>query len=215
VICLKYRTPAQPPSRRTAGGALENAMSTPHLPRVPLLEPAQMSPEQKRIHDVIASGPRGQVRGPLAVWLHRPAMAERAQALGQYCRYETSLPTRLSEWAILVMARHWRSEYEWWAHKPLALKAGVSAPMIDALRNGEPVPYSHPDEALVHEFLTVLHETRHTPDDLYRRVVHVLGEAGVIDLVSIAGYYTLIAMTLGVFDIQPPEGTPPELGGAA
>jgi 4-carboxymuconolactone decarboxylase len=188
-------------------------MSTPHAPRVPLLEPAQMSPEQKRIHDVIASGPRGQVRGPLAVWLHRPAMAERAQALGQYCRYETSLPTRLSEWAILIMARHWRSEYEWWAHKPLAIKAGVTEQMIDALRTGAEVAYTHTDEALVHEFLRVLHETRHTPAELYQRIVHVLGEAGVIDLVSIAGYYTLIAMTLGAFDIQPPDGTPRELDG--
>ncbi|ARP88573.1 4-carboxymuconolactone decarboxylase [Bordetella genomosp. 9] len=183
------------------------------MPRVPLLEPAQMSPEQKRIHDVIASGPRGQVRGPLAVWLHRPAMAEHAQALGQYCRYETSLPTRLSEWAILILARHWRSEYEWWAHKPLAIKAGVAPAMIEALRDGKPVPYSHDDEALIHEFLDVLHETRRIPQDLYDRIVHRLGEAGVIDLVSIAGYYTLIAMTLGAFDIQPPDGVETELDG--
>lgn len=187
-------------------------MSTPRLPRVPLLEPAQMSPEQKRIHDVITSGPRGQVRGPLAVWLHRPAMAEHAQALGQYCRYETSLPTRLSEWAILIMARHWRSEYEWWTHKPRAIKAGVDGKMIAALRDGAPITYAHADEALVHEFLTVLHETRRIPQELYDRIVHVLGESGVIDLVSIAGYYTLIAMTLGAFDIQPPEGTAVELG---
>lgn len=188
-------------------------MTTSRLPRVPLLEPAQMSPEQKRIHDVIASGPRGQVRGPLAVWLHRPAMAEHAQALGQYCRYETSLPTRLSEWAILILARHWRSEYEWWAHKPLAIKAGVAPAMIEALRDGKPVPYSHDDEALIHEFLDVLHETRRIPQDLYDRIVHRLGEAGVIDLVSIAGYYTLIAMTLGAFDIQPPDGVETELDG--
>jgi 4-carboxymuconolactone decarboxylase len=188
-------------------------MNTSRLPRVPLLEPAQMSPEQKRIYDVIASGPRGQVRGPLAVWLHRHAMAEHAQALGQYCRYETSLPTRLSEWAILIMARYWRSEYEWWAHKPQALKAGISETMVNALRDGRPVLYTRADEALVHEFLTVLHETRRTPQELYERIVHVLGEAGVIDLVSIAGYYTLIAMTLGAFDIEPPDGEPTELGG--
>jgi 4-carboxymuconolactone decarboxylase len=186
-------------------------MSTSRLPRVPLLEPAQMTPEQKRIHDVIASGPRGQVRGPLAVWLHRPALAEPAQALGQYCRYETSLPTRLSEWAILILARLWRSEYEWWAHKPIALKAGVGEDMIAALREGSTIPYANTDEALVHEFLTVLHEHRRIPQDLYDRIVHVLGEAGVIDLVGIAGYYTLISMTLNVFEINPPEGQPTEL----
>jgi 4-carboxymuconolactone decarboxylase len=187
-------------------------MSTLRLPRVPLLEPAQMTPEQKRIHDVITSGPRGQVRGPLAVWLHRPALAEPAQALGQYCRYETSLPPRLTEWAILIIARFWRSEYEWWAHKPIALKAGLSEEMITALREGTAVEYMHADEALVHEFLTVLHETRRIPQELYDRIVHVLGEPGVIDLVGIAGYYTLISMTLNVFEIVPPGGQPAELG---
>lgn len=187
-------------------------MNTSPMPRVPLLEPAQMSPEQKRIHDVIASGPRGQVRGPLAVWLHRPALAEHAQALGRYCRYETSLPERVSEWAILILARHWRSEYEWWAHKPIAIKAGVSEEMIDALRDGREIVCVHADEALVQEFLTVLHAQRHIPQDLYDRIVRVLGEAGVIDLVGIAGYYTLISMTLNVFDIRTPEGAPIELG---
>jgi 4-carboxymuconolactone decarboxylase len=187
-------------------------MSPTRLPRVPLLEPAQMSPEQKRIHDMIASGPRGQVRGPLAVWLHRPALAEPAQALGRYCRYETSLPPRLTEWAILILARHWRSEFEWWAHKSIALKAGVKEEMIDALCDGKEVACTHPDEAVVLEFLNVLHIRRQIPQDLYDRIVHVIGEAGVIDLVGIAGYYTLISMTLNVFDISQPEGEPVKWG---
>ncbi|WP_231755315.1 carboxymuconolactone decarboxylase family protein [Bordetella sp. N] len=186
-------------------------MSSTRLPRVPILEVAQMTPEQKRIHDVITSGPRGQVRGPLAVWLHRPALAEPAQALGRYCRFETSLPARLSEWAILILAHHWRSDFEWWAHKPPALKAGITVEMIEALRDGQPIPYGNPDEALIHEFLNVLHTDRAIPQDLYDRVVHVLGEAGVIDLVGIAGYYTMISMTLNVFDIRPPEDKPCEL----
>lgn len=187
-------------------------MSPSRLPRVPLLEPAQMSPEQKRIHDMIASGPRGQVRGPLAVWLHRPALAEPAQALGRYCRYETSLPPRLSEWAILILARHWRSEFEWWAHRAIAVKAGVKEEMIDALRDGTEVVCTHPDESLVYEFLNVLHVQRHIPQELYDRIVHVIGEAGVIDLVGIAGYYTLISMTLNVFDVRPPEDAPVKWG---
>jgi 4-carboxymuconolactone decarboxylase len=183
------------------------------MPRIQPLEPAQMSAEQKRIHDVIASGPRGRVRGPLAVWLHRPALAEPAQALGRYCRYETSLPARLSEWAILILARHWLSEFEWWAHKPMAVKAGLSPLMIDALRDGQPIPYANADEAVVHEFLTTLHGQRHIPEALYQKAVVALGETGIIDLVGIAGYYTLVSMTLNVFEVHPPEGEPIELGG--
>lgn len=183
--------------------------------RIPPLDPGAMSADQKRIHDLIASGPRGRVRGPLAVWLHRPALAEPAQALGSYCRYDTSLPARLSEWAILILAHRWQSEFEWWAHKPLALKGGVSPAMVDALRDGMAIPYAQADEALVHEFLTVLHDSKRIPDDLYGRAVRVLGEAGVIDLVGIAGYYTLVSMTLNVFDVRLPEGETAELGASA
>ncbi|ANN71102.1 carboxymuconolactone decarboxylase family protein [Bordetella bronchialis] len=182
------------------------------MARIQPLQPGQMNAEQQRIHDLIASGPRGRVRGPLAVWLHRPALAEPAQALGRYCRYETSLPPRLSEWAILVLARHWRSEFEWWAHKQLALKAGLDEAMIDALRDDKPIPYVNDDEALVHEFLTTLHAQRHIPDALYEKATMVLGEAGIIDLVGIAGYYSLVSMTLNVFEVMPPEGEPIEMG---
>ncbi|OZI23129.1 4-carboxymuconolactone decarboxylase [Bordetella genomosp. 9] len=182
------------------------------MARIQPLQPGQMNAEQQRIHDLIASGPRGRVRGPLAVWLHRPALAEPAQALGRYCRYETSLTPRLSEWAILILARHWRSEFEWWAHKQMGLKAGLAETMIDALRDDQPIPYVHDDERLVHEFLTALHEKRHIPDALYEKATMVLGEAGIIDLVGIAGYYSLVSMTLNVFEIMPPEGEPIEMG---
>src|SRR5690348_8018369 len=105
--------------------------------RLPQLEHDQMDDEQKRVHAIIASGPRGGVRGPLAVWLNRPKLAETAQALGAYCRYGSSLEPRLSELAILTMARLWSSEFEWWAHKPVALKAGLAPDIVDALRRGE------------------------------------------------------------------------------
>lgn len=184
------------------------------MARISPPQAAEMSADQKRIHDLIASGPRGRVRGPLAVWLHRPAMAEPAQALGQFCRYDSSLPPRLSELAILVLARWWSSEFEWWAHKAIALKAGVSETVIDALRDRRDIVFAHADEALIHEFLTVLHETRHIPDALYQRAERMFGRDGVIDLVALAGYYTLISMTLNVFRIDPPEGEPLELRAA-
>jgi 4-carboxymuconolactone decarboxylase len=183
----------------------------PALPRIPPLTPEAMSADQKRIYDIIASGPRGRVRGPLAVWLHRPGIAEPAQALGSYCRYGTSLSPRLSEWAICIIARHWVSAFEWWSHSQLAQKAGVSRAMLDALRDGAQVPYDNPDEDLVHRFLTVLHDTKRIPDALYDEAVLALGEAGVIDLTGLAGYYTLVSMTLNVFDVPLPDGETTDL----
>lgn len=183
------------------------------MPRLDPPDVATMSAAQKRIHDLILSGPRGQVRGPLAVWLHRPAMAEHAQALGQYCRYDSSLSPRLSELAILTMGRWWGSDFEWWAHKKIALREGVAPEVIHALRDGTDIPFTHEDEAVMHRFLTTLLRTRRVSDDLYQLAVTTFGKDGVIDLVALAGYYTLISMTLNVFEIEPPEGEPRELAG--
>ncbi|PLC49684.1 4-carboxymuconolactone decarboxylase [Pollutimonas subterranea] len=169
-------------------------------------EPDQMSEHQRRVYDAIMAGPRGRVRGPLAVWLHRPGLAEHAQALGQYCRYDSSLPPRLSELAILTMAALWRSDFEWWAHQPIAVEAGITPDITECIRLGGTPVFVEQDEALVYEFIGSLVENRRVPDELYQRAVHLLGEPSVVDLVGLAGYYTLISMTLNVFDIQPPEG---------
>ena len=181
------------------------------MPRINPPSIDAMSVEQRRIHDLIASGPRGGVRGPLAVWLNRPEMAESAQALGQFCRYDSTLPARLSELAILTLARLWKSEYEWWAHKPHALVAGLCQDVIDAIRDGQPIPFQKKDEALVHEFLQVLHETRRVPEELYRSLESEIGQNGLVDLVALAGYYTLVSMTLNVFEVEPPAGEEREL----
>lgn len=173
--------------------------------------PEFMDDAQRRIYDEIASGPRKGVRGPLAVWLNNPGLAEHAQALGRYCRYETALSPRLSELAILTMARLWNSEYEWYAHKPIALKAGVSADTVEAIKAHRRFS-SEPEEELIHSFLLVLHQTRAIPDELYENAVDLLGEAAVIDLVGLAGYYTLISMTINVFQVGLPDGAIPELG---
>ncbi|NUA27703.1 carboxymuconolactone decarboxylase family protein [Cupriavidus basilensis] len=175
---------------------------------------AGMTPEQRAVHDTIVAGPRGQVRGPLAVWLHRPKLAATAQALGQYCRYDSSLPTRLSELAILVMGQFWGAEFEWWAHKPLALKAGIGAEVVEAIRTGQAPPFAHDDEAVVYAVMRALNQERKIPTPLYRQAVSVLGQDSVIDLVGLAGYYTLISMTINAFEVMPPEGTVLELAAA-
>ncbi|MCY1293005.1 hypothetical protein D9M69_303810 [compost metagenome] len=181
------------------------------MERLKPLKPEELTPEQQEVHAAIASGPRGQVRGPLTMWLHRPGLANRAQALGQYCRYDSSLSPRLSELAILLMARTWMSEFEWWAHKPIALKAGVAEDVVEAIRTGREPAFVKEDERVIHEFLTELHATRNVPDELYQRVMAVLGKDQVVDLVGLAGYYTLISMTINVFGVVPPDGSAPEL----
>lgn len=182
------------------------------MTRLTAPDPAAMNEHQKRVYDAIASGPRGRVRGPLAVWLNRPGLAEHAQALGQYCRYDSSLPTRLSELAILTMAVHWQSEFEWWAHKPIALKAGIQPDTVEALRSRSPsVPFAQEDERIVHEFVNTLVNTKQVPRPLYEEAVATLGADNVVDLVGLAGYYTLISMTINVFEIGIPEDATAEL----
>ncbi|WP_153140806.1 carboxymuconolactone decarboxylase family protein [Paraburkholderia agricolaris] len=182
------------------------------MKRIADLDPDHMTPAQRSVYDTIASGPRKGVRGPLAVWLHRPELAQNAQALGRYCRYETSLEPRLSELAILVIARIWGSEYEWYAHKPIALEAGVSADVVEAIRTGAVPAFAHADEATIHTFLLELHRERKVSDATYGEAVEQLGETGVVDLVGLAGYYTLISMTISVFQVSPPAGAANELG---
>jgi len=182
------------------------------MPRLDPPELDRMSAHQRRIHDAIASGPRGRVRGPLAVWLHRPGLAEHAQALGQYCRYGSSLCPRLSELAILTMAAWWRSSFEWWAHQPIAVQAGLDAGVAEQIRAGATPQFEQADESVVYRFVRALLETRQVPDALYQEAVRILGTDGVVDLVGIAGYYTLISMTINVFDIPPADGSTVDFG---
>jgi 4-carboxymuconolactone decarboxylase len=180
--------------------------------RLPPPDPAELDAQQKAVFDAIASGPRGGVRGPLAVWLHRARFAGLAQALGEYCRYATALEPRLSELAILVTARIWSSEYEWYSHKPIALAAGLSPDIVEAVRKGRAPHFTHEDEAVVHAFAQELHTARRVSDETYARGERVLGRDAVIDLVGLLGYYTLISMTINVFEIPIPDDARPELG---
>ncbi len=166
-------------------------------------DPATYSARQQTIHDAIASGPRGGVRGPLAVWLHRPGLAARAQDLGRYCRYDSSLDQRLSELAILVTGRVFGSEYEWQIHKGHALKAGLDSDLIEDIRCNRRPEFTDPELEVVHEVARSAHETRNVDDALYARAVEVLGEQRMVDLVGLLGYYTLISLTINIFKVPP------------
>jgi 4-carboxymuconolactone decarboxylase len=180
-------------------------------PRVPMLEEKSLTPAQRALLDSIRSGPRGSsttIRGPFAVFLHAPAFGELAQQLGGYCRFKTGVPPRLSEFAILVTARLWRAQYEWFAHVPQAERAGVKAQTIRDLHKGR-VPKAAPkDERAIYDFIQELYKTRRISDKTFARVHALLGDAATVELVGILGYYVLISMILNVFRMSPPGDEP-------
>ncbi len=176
------------------------------MSRLPPLNHDTMSAEQRRVHDMIASGPRGRVEGPLLAWLQSPGLAERAQALGAFCRYGTCLPPRLSELAILVTAEYWRAPFEWYAHAPIAAKAGHTAENIEALRTGKAPSFTQDDERIVYDYARELLRTRKVSDATAARAHKTLGDTGVVDLIGLLGYYGLISMTIKGLEVPLPAG---------
>jgi 4-carboxymuconolactone decarboxylase len=174
--------------------------------RPPYIPLAQMTPEQRAAHDAIVAGPRGSVPGPLRVWLVNPPLAEAAQRLGAYCRYGSHLPPRLSELAILITGAFWRSGYEWVEHLPIALRAGIDPAVAEAIRTGATPVFASEDEAALHAFAQELLRTRRVSDATYARAVAALGREGVVDLVGILGYYTLISLTINAFEVPLQDG---------
>ena len=185
--------------------------------RMALLDPNALSAAQARALAGIMDGPRktleagspsAALNGPFNAWLRSPALAERLQQLGAYIRFETSLEPRLNEFAILISAVYWRSQYEWFAHHPLALKAGLDPRVAAELGSGTRPNGMRDDEAIVYEFSTQLRETRAVDDIVYAAALASFGERGIIDLVAVAGYYDVVSMTLNVARALPPADAP-------
>lgn len=174
--------------------------------RTPELDESQLTEAQRAVYDRIVAGPRGKVVGPLRVWLQSPDLADRAQALGQFARYDSALPPRLSELAILVTARLWSSGFEWAHHAPIGRKAGLSDAVVDAIGAGLRPAFAADDEAAVFDFAVELHRDRAVSDGVYQRALDVLGTRALVDLVGICGYYTLISMTINAFEVPIDHG---------
>jgi 4-carboxymuconolactone decarboxylase len=145
------------------------------------------------------------MHGPFFIWLHSPELLSRGQKLGLYARYQSSLPQRLSELCILMMAAHWKAAGEWVDHAPIARELGVDADAIEALRTGRRAKFKATDEMAAYELAQELLDTRSVSDATYARVKAVLGERGILDLVAVLGYYGLIAMSMKTF-AQMPDG---------
>ena len=169
----------------------------------------EMTPAQRRVHDLIVAGRRGRFGGPFQLLIRAPEICEHAAKLGEHLRWGTSLPDRLSELAIITTARFWRAQFEWFAHAPLAEKAGVPAAAVEAIRRGETPSFTQRDEALVHQICTELFKTQRLADASFAEAVASLGETGLIEVIGIIGYYTLIGNTLNTFQVAVPEGVSP------
>ncbi len=164
----------------------------------------QMNPAQKQVADAIMSGPRKSIEGPFNAWLRSPELADRLQKVGEYIRFKTSLDHRLNEFAILITAQDWGSQYEWYAHYPLAMKAGLDPKIAADLAEGKRPSNMKEDEALVYDFSTQLHRKHNVDDATYKAAVGKLGENGVMDLIAVNGYYDLVSMILNVAQVRPP-----------
>ena len=184
-------------------GVLMAAMASA-ADRFPTLTPEQMTPEQAALAQAITSGPRGGLRGPFNAWLRSPAMGDRMQKLGEQVRYNTSLPHRLNEFAILITARAWNARYEWYAHYPLAMQAGLAPAVAADLAQGKRPRGMSPDEAAVYDFCTELRRDKQVSDATFAAVQKLVGDQGVIDLIAVNGYYDMVAMTLNVAQVPTP-----------
>jgi 4-carboxymuconolactone decarboxylase len=178
-------------------------------PRFKPLGEGDMSDAQRKVYREIASGPRGGVRGPFNALLRSPELADRAQKFGEYVRFQTSLPDRLKELAILITARHWSAQYEWHSHHAHALKAGLAPQLAADLARGRRPAGMEGDEAAVYEFCKELHQKKTVSDSAYAAVVKHFGERGAVDLIGVIGYYTLVSMILNVDRHPLPDGAAP------
>jgi len=171
----------------------------------------EMTPAQRTLIDHLLSGPRGPVSGPFNVMLRSPELGDLQQAIGAYVRFKTSIPHKLNELAILMIGRHWNAQYEWYAHKRIALEAGLSPAIIADIAAGKRPAKLQQDEEIIYNFTRELNETREVSDATFKAAVEKFGERGVVDLVGTLGYYHLVSMLLNLDRYPLPDGAQPEL----
>ena len=182
--------------------------------RYPPLAPEAMTAEQKAMYDGIMAGPRHSIEGPFNAWLRSPVLGDRLQRVGEYLRFNTTIPHNLNEFAILITAAEWNSGFEWHAHYPLAMKAGLEPAVATDLQEGRRPANMTVDETLVYDFATQLHRGHQVTDAVFDAAVKRFGEQGVTDLIALLGYYSLVSMTLNVAEVALPPNekglTPPK-----
>jgi 4-carboxymuconolactone decarboxylase len=177
------------------------------LSRLPTLKYEDMSPDQKALHDEILSGPRTQIAGPMHTWFLNPSYGSLIQKVGAFCRYETSLEPRLSELAIIIVARHWNASVEWFAHSRIALKNGISQETIDNIKLHKRPNFTEEDETLIFDITRSILDTKGLTDELFQIAEDKMGKKSLLELTAIIGYYCNIAIQLNVFKIPTADGS--------
>jgi len=204
-------------ARRTASAVLAfgilvgAAAAADREPRFTQLKPDQLNDAQKKVAERILKVSSAGLGGPYNMLLRSPELTARYLGMTDYLRFETSLPHRLNELAILIEARLWDAQYEWWAHYPIALKAGVPEAVANDIKEGRRPAAMKPDEEAVYDVCIELLRDRHLTDATFVRAKAMLGEQQVVDLVAVAGFYVMVSSVIIAGEVGIPDGSAPPL----
>ena len=177
--------------------------------RLPTIPPQDYSPEQKQAAEAFAQARGKPPFGPFEPLMYSPEVMTLARSMGDYLRYKPKIGTTLSELVILMTARRWTQDYEWYVHAPIAEKAGIAPEIVAAIRDGRRPSRMSDDETVVYDFTTELQDTKRVSDPTFARAEARFGKAGVVDLAAISGYYTFLAMELNAARYPiPADGQP-------
>lgn len=175
-------------------------------PRIHMADDGPMDEAQQKVYDKIVRGKRGKIVAPFRALLHSPELADRSQLLGEFVRYETSLPEMISELAILCIGRYWNCRAEWSIHANIAREAGLSKHIVEAILKAEVPPFEEPLQIAVYEFTREMLENAQVSDNIYQNAQNFLGTKALIELTGIIGYYTYMAMTLNAHHVPFEDG---------
>jgi 4-carboxymuconolactone decarboxylase len=172
----------------------------------------QMTPEQRKMADLVMSGKiQGGTGGPFNVLLRSPVLGEAVVRYGEYVRFRSPLPAKLNELAALITTRYWSAQFPWYAHHRAAVQAGLNEAIISAIAEGRRPVSLQPDEEAIYNFCTELLKTSEVSDATFRAAKDKLGEAGVVELLGIVGYYGTVSMLVNTDRYPLPDGVAPEL----
>jgi 4-carboxymuconolactone decarboxylase len=192
---------------------MPQAARTEEITRFAPMKAEELNPAQKAWADMIAAPPRNAkfTNPPYRAYIRNPDLAPRLTALTEYLRWNTSLPPRLSEMAILITARQWTAQYEWFAHYPLALKGGLDPQIAAAIAAGKRPDNMKDDEAALYDLAMALYVDKKVSDPIYKAALDKFGERGIMDIIGIIGYYDITSMTLITMQANAPNDSVPPL----
>lgn len=186
------------------------------MTRIPYVRREELGPDGQQLWDSIVESrgsailaADGGLAGPFNAFVTAPGAGQRLSSLGATLRFETSIERRLSEVAIITIGARWRAEFEWWAHARMAREQGVPDAVVDAIGRGDDPPFAAEDERIVYAVADELTRTGHVAEAGYDAARDLLGDTGMVELVSLCGYYTLISYLLNAFAVPVPPGVSP------